>query len=74
MTFECSLEALGLDKVTGLATGALLFSFFNLGLLIASLGAALLAFERQTGASSDALAVTFTVRSVGYLIGSALGG
>ena len=69
-----SLEAVGLDRVRGVATGALLFAFFNLGLLIASLGASLLALERQTGSTSDALTVTFTVRSVGYLTGSALGG
>lgn len=54
-----------------LATGAIYLGFTSLGLLIASLGPALLGLQRQTGASAETLSFIFTLRSVGYLVGSA---
>ena len=56
------------------ATGAIVWGFFTLGLLIASYGPSLLGLERQTRASVETLTLVLTVRSVGYLLGSILGG
>jgi len=53
------------------ATGAIYWGFASLGLLIASLGPALLGLQRQTGASAEELSFVFTLRSLGYLLGSA---
>ena len=53
------------------ATAAIYWSFTSLGLLIASLGPSLLGLERQTGATAENLAFVFTLRSVGYVVGSA---
>ena len=56
------------------ATFAIVFGFFSLGMIIASLGPSLLGLERQTGASAETLSLVFTSRSLGYLLGSVLGG
>ena len=48
--------------------------FFSSGMMIASLGPALLALREQTNSSIDALSLCFVSRSVGYLIGSIGGG
>lgn len=56
------------------ATFAIFWGYFSLGLLIASLGPSLLGFERQTGSSTKILSLLFTARSLGYLLGSILGG
>ena len=56
------------------ATAALYWSFAALGVLIASLGAAFLALGRLTMATPALLSLAFSARSIGYLIGSALGG
>ena len=56
------------------ATGAAFLAYVALGLLIASLGASFLELQRQTGAAPAQLTFVFTLRSFGYLVGSAAGG
>ena len=56
------------------ATGAAFLAYVALGLLIASLGASFLQLQRQTGAVPAELTFVFTLRSFGYLVGSAAGG
>ena len=56
------------------ATGAAFLAYVALGLLIASLGASFLQLQRQTGGSPEELTFVFTLRSLGYLVGSAAGG
>lgn len=53
------------------ATTAIYWAFASLGLLIGSLGPSFLGLERQTEATAEQLAFVFTLRSIGYLVGSA---
>ena len=55
-------------------TAAIYWGFTSLGLLVAALGPSLLSLQRQTGASAEALSFVFTLRSIGYLVGSATSG
>ena len=56
------------------ATFATFSAYVALGLLIASLGAAFLQLQHQTNSTPTELTFVFTLRSLGYLIGSAVGG
>ena len=49
-------------------------SFLALGLVLASLGPIMLALPKQTGSDTHGVSVVFTARSIGYLLGSTIGG
>ena len=52
----------------------LMYAFFGIGLLLAMLGPTLIDLSEQTGSSLESVTYSFTARSVGYLIGSIVGG
>ena len=56
------------------ATAATFLAYIALGLLIASLGASFIQLQHQTNSTPSQLTFVFTLRSFGYLIGSAAGG
>ena len=56
------------------ATAATFLAYIALGLLIASLGATFLQLQLQTSSTASQLTFVFTLRSFGYLVGSAAGG
>ena len=56
------------------ATGAAFVSYIALGLLIGSLGASFLQLQKSTSSTPEQLTFVFTLRSFGYIIGSAAGG
>ena len=56
------------------ATAATFLAYIALGLLIASLGASFIQLQNQTNSTPSQLTFVFTLRSFGYLIGSAAGG
>jgi FHS family Na+ dependent glucose MFS transporter 1 len=49
-------------------------SFFSIGLCLASLGPILPVLAEKTGSTIDQLALLFGMRSMGYMVGSLLGG
>ncbi|XP_070572018.1 sodium-dependent glucose transporter 1A-like [Ptychodera flava] len=55
-------------------TVSLYFSFFGLGLCLAVIGPSLLDLKFQVGATLQQVTLVFTARSVGYVIGSIVGG
>jgi len=57
-----------------LATAGYFIAFIAIGLVSASLGPTLPALAAQTGTALGQMGILFTVRSLGYLIGSLLGG
>jgi FHS family Na+ dependent glucose MFS transporter 1 len=73
---QSTLPAKGfLNKQTSLAiTAGYYFAFLSLGAVSASLGPTLARLASQTGVRLNIISILFIMRSLGYLLGSAIGG